>query len=83
LRILTKKDIDFEDVFAPIAKWKVVRMIVALAANNEWILVHLDVVTAFLNDDLKEVVYMKVPYGFRNASTHNKVCRLKKSLYSL
>ena len=77
------KGIDFDEVLAPVAKWKVVRMVVALSASNDWITIHLDVVTAFLNRDLKEVVYMEVPEGFRNSSTSNKVCRLKKSLYGL
>ena len=58
-------------------------MVVALAASNDWILVHLDVDTAFLNGDLKEIVYIEVPEGFRNSSTSNKVCRLIKSLYGL
>ena len=58
-------------------------MVVALAANNDWVLVHLDVITAFLNGDLKEIVYMEVPQGFQNSSTINKVCKLRKSLYGL
>jgi len=58
-------------------------MAVALAANNDWILVHLDVVIAFLNDDLKEVVYIEVPEGFCTSSTTNRVCILRKSLYGL
>ena len=58
-------------------------MVVALAANNDWVLVHLDVITAFLNGDLKEIVYMEVPQGFQNSSTVNKVCKLRKSLYGL
>ena len=70
-------------MFAPVAKWKTVHMVVALSASNDWILIHLDVVTAFLNGDLKEVVYMEVPEGFRNSFTSNKVCRLKRSLYGL
>jgi len=70
-------------VFAPIAKWKAICMVVALVASNDWILVHLDVVTAFLNGDLRKIVYMEVPEGFCNSSTLNKVCRIKKSLYRL
>lgn len=77
------KGIDFDEVFARVAKWKAIRMVAALSASNDWILVHLDVVTAFLNGDLKEIVYMEVPEGFRSASTTNKVCKLNKSLYGL
>jgi len=58
------KGLDFDEVFAPVAKWKAVRMVVALPASNDWILVHVDVVITFLNGDLKEIVYMEVPKGF-------------------
>jgi len=71
-------------VFAPIAKWKAVCIVVALSTSNDWILVHLDVVTTFLNGDLKEIVYMEVPWeDFWHTSTKNKVCKFNKSLYGL
>ena len=82
-RFQQTKGIDFDEVFASVAKWKAVRMVVALAVSNDWILFHLDMVTTFLNGDLKEIVYMEVPEGFRNSSTSNKVCRLIKSLFGL
>lgn len=47
------KGIDYDEVFARVAKWKAIRMVVALAASNDWIQVHLDVVTTFLNGNLK------------------------------
>jgi len=34
-RFQRTKGIDFDEVFAPIAKWKAVKMVVALAANND------------------------------------------------
>lgn len=43
---------------------------------------HIDAKTAFLNGELKEVIYMKQPPGFEESNT-NLVCRLKKSLYGL
>jgi len=77
------KGIDFDEVFVPVAKWKAIKMIVALSASNEWILIHLDIKTAFLNGDLNEIVFMEVPEGFRSSAIQNKVCRLKKALYGL
>jgi hypothetical protein len=49
-----KQGIDFEEVFAPVARLDTVRMILALAANRGWQVHHLDVKTAFLNGDLEE-----------------------------
>lgn len=38
---------------------------------------------AFLHVDLEEEVYMKLPSGFKIASSLKKVCKLKKALYGL
>ncbi|GJU95118.1 zinc finger, CCHC-type containing protein [Tanacetum coccineum] len=43
----------------------------------------MDVMTAFLNDDLDKEVYMNQPYGFIMFGNENKVCKLIKSLYGL
>ena len=59
-----KAGVDYEEVFAPIARMETVRLIIALAAHNLWYIHHLDVKSAFLNGDLEEVVYVKQPEGF-------------------
>ena len=43
----------------------------------------MDVKTAFLNEDLKEDVYMLQPQGFFIKGQEQKVCKLVKSLYGL
>jgi hypothetical protein len=43
----------------------------------------MDVVTAFLNGELEEEIFMKQPPGFEVKGDENLVCRLKKSLYGL
>jgi hypothetical protein len=60
-----KQRVDFEEVFAPVARLDIVRMILALAANRGWQVHHLDVKTTFLNGDLEEEVYVSQPEGLR------------------
>lgn len=44
---------------------------------------HIDVKSAFLNEDLLEEVYVYQPEGFIMKVKQNKVYRLKKLLYGL
>ena len=59
-----------------------VRCIIALAVSKGWTLYQMDVYNAFLQGDLDEEVYMKMPEGFAKPGV-NKVCKLLKSLYGL
>jgi len=43
----------------------------------------MDVKTAFLNEDLKENIFMFQPEGFVVKGQKHKVCKLLKSLYDL
>jgi hypothetical protein len=56
-----KQDIDFEEVFAPVARLDIVRLILAIAANRGWEMHHLDVKSAFLKEELAENVYVSQP----------------------
>jgi Reverse transcriptase (RNA-dependent DNA polymerase) len=75
--------IDYDEIFAPVAKMSTVRTLISLAANGGWKLHQFDVKNVFLHGDLLEEVYMEVPQGFGTKQTVGKVCRLKKSLYGL
>nr|GEW02574.1 ribonuclease H-like domain, reverse transcriptase, RNA-dependent DNA polymerase [Tanacetum cinerariifolium] len=76
-------DIDFEEVFAPVARMETVCLLLAIAANNKWEVHHLDVKFAFLFGDLKEEVYVTQPEGFIKRQDNGKVYRLIKALYGL
>ena len=80
---IQRHGIDFEEVFAPVARIETVRFLISLAAFNEWEIHHLDVKTAFLHGDLKEVVYVCQPEGFEVAGHEEKVYKLNKALYGL
>jgi hypothetical protein len=51
--------IDFDEVFAPVARLESVRMMVALAAHEGWEVHHMDVKSAFLNGVIEEEVYVQ------------------------
>lgn len=75
--------VDFDEVYAPIARVETIRFILALAASNNWEVHHLDVKTAFLHEELKETVCVTQPEGFEIKGEENKVDKLKKALYGL
>ena len=65
--------IDYDEVFAPIARIETIRLIIALAASHGWEVHHLDLKTAFLHGDLKEEVYVCQPEGFEVKGSEEKV----------
>nr|GEU32981.1 retrovirus-related Pol polyprotein from transposon TNT 1-94 [Tanacetum cinerariifolium] len=79
----TEECINFEKSFAPVARLESVWMFVAFAAHKSITIIHIDVKTAFLNDLLKEKVYVSQPNGFVNLDFPDHVYRLKKALYGL
>jgi hypothetical protein len=80
---LQREGIDFDDAFAPVARMKSVRLLLALAAQEGWRVHHIDVKSAFLNGDLKEEVYVHQPPEFTILDKEGKVLCLRKTLYGL
>lgn len=80
---LQKHGIDYEEVYAPVARMETVRTVVALAAQRNWKVLQLDVKSAFLHGELIEDVYVEQPKGYEVEGSENKVYKLHKALYGL
>ena len=55
----------------------------ALAALNDWVIMGVDVKTAFLYGKLDEEIYMEQPEGFKVKGHEDKVFRLRRAIYGL
>jgi hypothetical protein len=78
-----KEGIDYEETFTDVARYTLIRTIIALVAKMKWKLHQMDIKTAFLNGVIEEEVYIEKPQGFEVEDRKSHVCRLKKALYGL
>src|SRR2546423_4662067 len=75
---------DYDETFAPVAKYNSVRTLFALMAGRKGTKVHqMDVNTAFLYSPLSEEVYIEQPEGLEVPGKENWVCKLNRALYGL
>jgi hypothetical protein len=75
--------IDYCETFSPVVRHSSIRFLFSLAAQLDLEVDHLDVVTAFLQGDLHEEIYVSQPQGFVVEGKEDKVCLLKKAIYGL
>jgi hypothetical protein len=78
-----RQGVDYQEVFALVARLETMRLVLALAAHGKWEVHHMDVKSAFLNGDLQEEVYVNQPPGFMNPNQPGKVPKLRKAVYGL
>ena len=75
--------VDYDEVFAPVARLETIRFFVSLAAQRNWKIFQLDVKSAFLNGFLEEDVFVEQPKGYVIKGQEGKVLKLKRVLYGL
>jgi len=73
------KGLDYEETYSPVVRYASIRILLALAAKME--VDHLDVVTAFLQGDLTEEVYVEQPEGSVTKGEESKVCLLRRQIF--
>jgi hypothetical protein len=78
-----KEGVDFEEVFAPMAKLDPVRLLLVLVSQEGWKVHHMDVKSAFLNGELMEKVYVSQPPSFAVKGQEHKAYKMNKALYRL
>jgi hypothetical protein len=75
--------LDFEETFAPVARLESIQILLAYAAHHSFKLFQMDMKSAFLNEPIKEEVYVEQPPGFEDDMYPNHVYKLSKALYEL
>ena len=81
--------VDYEETYSPVMKYKTLRLLLAIVAIYDLELELMDVITAYLNATLKEVVYMQQPEGYEvtnrtsGSAQETLVWRLLKAIYGL
>jgi hypothetical protein len=77
---------DYFDTYAPVAQLVGIRILMTLCVNLSLTFFQLDIGNAFINTDLKEEIYLKLPEGLKQydpVSGIELVMRLLKTLYGL
>ena len=69
-----KEGTNYEETFAPVARYTSIRTIIALAVKIKWKMHQMDVKTAFLNAVIEEEVYIEQPLGFEVEDRKSHVC---------
>nr|GEW01533.1 ribonuclease H-like domain-containing protein [Tanacetum cinerariifolium] len=78
-----EEGIDYEVVFAPVARIEAIRIFLAFASYMGFIVYQMDVKSAFLYGTIDEEVYVIQPLGFVDPKFPNKVYKVVKALYGL
>ncbi|GJT49270.1 putative ribonuclease H-like domain-containing protein [Tanacetum coccineum] len=78
-----EEGIDYDEVFAPVARIEAIRIFLAFASYMGFIVYQMDVKSAFLYGKIDEEVYVSQPPGFLDPKYPKKVYKVVKALYGL
>ncbi|GJW65437.1 putative ribonuclease H-like domain-containing protein [Tanacetum coccineum] len=78
-----EEGIDYDEVFAPVARIKAIRLFLAYDSFKDFVVYQMDVKSAFLYGKIEEEVYVCQPPSFEDPDFPNKVYKVEKAIYGL
>nr|GEZ73887.1 copia protein [Tanacetum cinerariifolium] len=82
-RHIQEEGIDYDEVFAPVARIEAIKIFLAFASYMGFIVYQMDVKSAFLYGKINKEVYVSQPSGFIDPKFPNKVYKVVKALRGL
>ncbi|GKC74799.1 retrovirus-related pol polyprotein from transposon TNT 1-94, partial [Tanacetum coccineum] len=82
-RYTQEEGINYDEVFAPIARIEAIRLFLAYASFKDFVVYQMDVKSAFLYRKIKEEVYVCQPPGYEDPDFPDRVYKVEKALYRL
>jgi len=68
-----KHEIDYEEVFAPVARLETIWLIIATTAKHRWRIYQMNVKSAFFNGFLEEEIYIEQLMGYEVKGHEDRV----------
>ncbi|GJY87803.1 putative ribonuclease H-like domain-containing protein [Tanacetum coccineum] len=78
-----EEGIDYDEVFAPVARIEAIRLFLAYASFKDFVVYQMDVKSAFIYGKIEEDVYVCQPPSFEDPDFPNKVYKVENALYGL
>lgn len=76
-----RSGIDYTETFSPVIRYSSMRLLMAIAVKFDLEIEQMDAVTAFLQGEVEETIFMRQPECYDDGS--GRVCVLKKAIYGL
>ena len=78
-----RKGVDYDDTYAPVAKWSTIRLILSMAAVHKWHTRQLDYVLAFPQAPVERELYMEIPKGFeiQDDESDKYLLKIQRNIY--
>ena len=80
-----KYGVDFDRIFSTVVKASTIRLVLVVAAANDYNLSQIDIKQAYLQAEVTENLFMHVPPGIHPFDDQGRplMCKLKRSIYGL